>query len=69
MKKTFTVTLEDTKEVLEYAKSKGFRSVSDLARFTISHYMTRYPLKSLRASQLQGSEGKSQEGTTGQLEQ
>ncbi len=39
----FTVTPERRKEIEEYAREKGFRTASDLARYATVQHMRRYP--------------------------
>ena len=50
-KGVISFTVEDKARWLEIAKAKGFKNASDLARFALYQYESRYPLKSFRAVQ------------------
>ena len=42
----------DEKEYFDaFARKRGFHKASDMARFALHQYVTRYPVKSLRAVQ------------------
>ena len=45
-------------EITRYAREKGFRDASTLARFALYQYMQRYPLKNAKAVQPEPPEGK-----------
>lgn len=57
-KNVISFTVENKAEWIAFAKAKGFKNASDLARFALYQYETRYPLKSPKAVQPEGLEGK-----------
>ena len=53
----------DEKEYFEaFAKKRGFRRASDMARFALHQYVTRYPVKGLVAVQPDSLRADSYEG-------
>lgn len=57
-KGVISFTVEDKARWIDFAKAKGFKNASDLARFALYQYESRYPSKSSKAVQPEGSEGK-----------
>jgi len=57
---------EDEKEYFEaFARKRGFAKAADMARFALHQYVTRYPVKSLRAVQPDSLRTDADEGTDG----
>lgn len=53
-----SMTEEQKQEWQKYADAKGLKTASNLIRFAVVQYMTRYPLKSQGCTASTESEGK-----------